>query len=318
MKKQFWTLALGFCLFPSAQAVTVFHDTFGSDGATAATRDDNAGAGYGLDIQWRPRIGSQAAAYSIVEDPVLGNALKFRQTGTVNSLWLLGQFDNDASDGVTFGAGSTPVSLGLNLSDSLTLSFSVRVSATVSSRNFQFGLLNIPGGPLAADPETDATWINPATGYFARMIENTPSLVSTWKQMGSTGTTPYQGAGTVITNLSTGITGVTAAFGADTLAHDVQLRLTRVETGVQVDAFWDGTLVSTAIDDGSKAGGLGGAGPYTTFNTVGILYGTGGVDYFFDNVKLEAFTAVVPEPATAALGLLGLAGLLAARRQRVC
>jgi hypothetical protein len=316
MKKQLWILALGLCLSPAAHAVTVLNDTFEPDGITAATRDDDAGAGFGLDMQWRPRIASQAGAYSVVDDAVFGNALKFRQTA--NSLWLLGQFDNDASDGVASGAGSIPVSLGLNLNDSLVLSLKIRVSAAISgtTRLFQYGLLNIPGGPLVSDPGTDATWINPSTGYFCRINETTPALVSTWKQMGSTGTTPYQGAGIVITNLSLGIAGTTAVFGSDTEAHTIQLRLTRVETGVQIDSYWDGTLVSTATDDGSKGGdSYGGPGPYTTFNTIGILYGTGNIDYILDDVKLDMI--FVPEPNTAALGLLGLAALLGMRSRRL-
>ncbi len=309
MKKQLWILTLGLYGFTPAQAATVFTDTFEPDGATPATRHEDAGVGFGMDIQWRPRVGTQAAGYSIVNDSVFGNALRFRQSG--NSLWLLGQFDSDASDGVTTGAGSSPVSLGLNLNDSIDLSLKVRVSATVSTRSFQVGLLNIPGGPLPADPGTDATWINPSTGYFFRMTENTPAMVSSWKQMGSTGTTPYQGAGTVITNLSNGISGVTAAFGADTAAHTVELKLTRVATGVQMDSYWDGILVSTAIDDGLKGGSFGGPGPYTSFNTIGILYGTGNVDYILDDVNLAM--TVVPEPNTAALGLLGLVTLLSLR-----
>jgi hypothetical protein len=313
MKKQLWILALGLYVFSPAQASTVFYDTFEPDGVTPATRHDDAGVGFGLDLQWRPRIGSQAGAYSVVNDAVFGNALKFRQSG--NSLWLLGQFDNNAADGVATGAGSSPVSLGLNLNDSIDLSLRIRVSATVSSRSFQLGLVNIPGGPIAADPGTDSTWIDPCTGYFFRMTENTPALVSTFKQMGSATVTPYQGAPVTIANLSTGIGGVTAAFGADTLAHTIELKLTRVTPGVQIDSYWDGTLVSTAIDDGSLGvGSYGGPGPYTTFNTIGIAYGTGNVDYILDDVRLEI--TAVPEPNTLALGLLGLAALLGARSRR--
>jgi hypothetical protein len=313
MKTQLCISTLSLCLALQAQAVTVFNDTFEPDGATAATRNDDAGAGFGYDIQWRPRIASQAAGYSVIEDSVFGNALRFRQTG--NSLWLLGQFDDSAADGVTTGAGSSPVVLGPNLNDSIALSLSIRVSAPVSSRSFQLGLVNIPGGPLASDPGTDSSWINPCTGYFFRMGESTPALVSTFMQMGSVSTTPYQGAPVTIANLSTGIPGVTAAFGADTLAHAIEFTLTRVESGVQIDSYWDGTLVSTAIDDGTLGvGSYGGPGPYTTFNTIGLLYGTGNVDYILDDVRLDV--TLIPEPNTTALGLLGLTVLLGVRARR--
>ena len=99
MKKGFWFLALTASLALTAQAVTVFEDTFESPGAV---RHDDANDA--TDLQWRPRVGSQAGAYSVANDVVFGNALKFRQS--VNSLWLLGQFDNDASDGITFGGNA--------------------------------------------------------------------------------------------------------------------------------------------------------------------------------------------------------------------
>ena len=119
-------------------------------------------------------------------DPTFGSyALKFRQTG--NSLWLISQFDNDASDGVTFGTNSIPAALGPHLNDTLELSLQIRVSAAISgtTRSFNCGLVNVPGGPLAADPGTDSSWINPCTGYFFRINETTPALVATYKQMGS-------------------------------------------------------------------------------------------------------------------------------------
>lgn len=309
MKKQLWILTLGLYAFTPAQADTVFNDTFEPDGSTAATRHDDAGAGYGLDIQWRPRVASQAGAFSVVNDAVLGgNAMQFRQSG--NSLWMLGQFDNAAADGVTSGASSTPVSLGLNLNDSLELSLKVRVSAAISvaGRSFQVGLLNIPGGPLASDPGTDSSWINLSKGYFCRVNEVAPAKVSTFKQLGDSATTPYQGV--AIANLTTGIDGVTAAFGLDTTAHTVSMRLTRTAAGVQIDSYWDGNLVSTAADDGT----VGSVSPFANFNTVGILRGTGGIDYLLDDVRLEM--TLVPEPNTAALGFLGLATLLGLRRWR--
>jgi len=291
-----WIAILSLCLTlaqTTARGGTVFNDTFGS---TGATRQDDASDP--ADVQWRPRIGSQAGAYSITNDPTFGsNALKFRQTG--NSLWLICQFDNDVADGVTFGSNSIPVALGPHLNDAVELSFRVRVAAPITgtTRSFQCGLVNVPAGPLAADPGTDSSWINPCTGYFFRLKESTAGLVETYKQMGSTGTTPYQGAGTVITNLSPGITGVNAVFGADTAAHAVVLRLTRIESGIQIDSYWDGTLVSTAVDDGTKgAGSLGGPGPYSTFNTVGLLYGTGNIDYIVDDVKLTANWAQYEPP----------------------
>jgi autotransporter-associated beta strand protein len=285
------TIQLVITSVPAIFPAPIFHDTLEPDGPGPASRNDDPGAGYGLDVQWRPRIGSQSSAYSVVNDAVLGNALKFRQTA--NNLWLIAQFDNDASDGVTFGSNSIPAALGPALNDSLELSLRIRVSTaltTNTSRTFYCGLLKVPGGPLSADPDSDNAWIDPATGYYIAVPEITPGLVFTAKQVGHPTTTPYQGVAR--TNLSSGIPGVTRAFCTDTNAHSIQLRLTRTETGVRIDTCWDGTLVSTATDDGTA----GGVGPYTEFNTIGILYGTGNVDYVLDAVKLEAIEA---EPAAA-------------------
>jgi hypothetical protein len=295
--KILWISLTSVCLVlghPTARAVTVFNDTFESAGAS---RNDDANDA--ADTQWRPRIGSQAGAYSITNDPTFGSyALKFRQTA--NSLWLISQFDNDGSDGVMFGSNSIPVALGPHLNDTVELSLKVRVAAPISgtTRSFQCGLVNVPAGPLAVDPGTDSSWINPCAGYFIRIKETTPGLVETYKQLGSTnGVTPYQGVPATITNLSLGITGVTRVFGADTAAHSIQLRLTRVESGIQIDSYWDGTLAGTAVDDGTKgAGSYSGSGPYNTFNTVGLLYGTGNIDYIVDDVKLTSNWAQYEPP----------------------
>ena len=46
----------------SMQAAIVFNDTFEPDGAALATRNDDAGSGFGLGIQWRPRVSSQGGS----------------------------------------------------------------------------------------------------------------------------------------------------------------------------------------------------------------------------------------------------------------
>jgi hypothetical protein len=297
MNIRFWLPALGIgslLSLSTTQAGTVFKDTFEPAVATVATRHDDSGAGFGLDVQWWPRVGSQAGAYSVVTDAVFGNALKFRQSG--NFLWIISQFDNAAADGIAFGSNSIPASLGPHLNDTLELSLRIRVGtaiATNTGRTFYCGLLNIPGGPLSADPGSDNSWINLATGYFFGVSEITPGLVVTAKQVGSLTTTPYQGVAR--TNLTSGIAGVTRAFCTDTSAHTILLRFTRTETAVQIDTYWDGTLVSTATDDGTA----GGVGPFTEFNTLGMLYGTGNIDYVVDDVKLTSTWAQYEPPVAA-------------------
>jgi autotransporter-associated beta strand protein len=291
------TLKLIITSVPPALSTAVFHDTFEPDGTIAASRNDDSGAGFGLDVQWRPRIGSQSGAYSVVNDAVFGNALKFRQTA--NNLWIIAQFDNDAADGITFGGSSIPASLGPNVNDALELSLRIRVGTALGTNNgrtFYCGLLNVPGGPLSADPGSDNTWIDPATGYYFAINEVTPALVVTAKQVGHPTTTPYQGVSK--TNLTSGIAGITRAFGTDTGAHTILMRFTRNQSAVQVDTFWDDTLVSAATDDGTA----GGVGPFTEFNTLGMLYGTGNMDYIVDDVKLESIRAAnVIAPSLSAL-----------------
>ncbi len=63
-----WIPVLSVCLAlaqTAARGGTVFNDTFESPGAT---RQDDANDA--ADVQWRPRIGSQAGAYSITNDPL--------------------------------------------------------------------------------------------------------------------------------------------------------------------------------------------------------------------------------------------------------
>jgi hypothetical protein len=153
------------CSLGSSSAQTtnvIFLDTFDDGAGGLATRADDAGANYGLDIQWRPRVLSQAGSYSVVSDAVFGPALQFHNTA--NNLWIIGQFDNDVSDGVLFGSGSVPVSLN-SVGDILIFSAKIRTSATLASgASFKCGLTFIPPGPQTDDGTTANAWTDHAPG----------------------------------------------------------------------------------------------------------------------------------------------------------
>lgn len=123
-KIQFRALALCVAALLSATTLSfaattnvLCNDTFDDGAGGLSSRNDDSG---GLDVQWRPRVGSQASSLSVQNDGVLGPAFRFKNTA--NSLWIISQFDNDATDGVTLGSSSVPVALGGNIGDVLILS----------------------------------------------------------------------------------------------------------------------------------------------------------------------------------------------------
>lgn len=266
------------------QAALVFNDTFEPDGLIPATRNDDPGPGYGLDIQWRPRIGSQAHDLSVVNDPVLGNALQFNPGASPN-LSMIGQFDNDASDGITLGSSSTPASLGTNFGDQLRFSADFR-TALVTNGNLRCRIcLELdPDGPIATDPGSDATWDNNCRGYYVSFPNGNSGAITLWKE---DGTDSGPGTGSDTTQLSSGITGVTAGLCLDTNKHTLVMELTRLDSGVRIDAYWDGVRVSTATDSDS---------PYTSFNSLIVVYGAA-TPYLWDNVRLESVAPAAGTPA---------------------
>jgi hypothetical protein len=280
----------------TSYAAVGFNDTFEPDGATAATRHDDVGAGFGTDIQWRPRVAGQAANFSMVNDAVMGNALAY--TGGQN-LFIIGQFDDDASDGVTLGASAAPFLLGSGIGDRLRFSFDIRTTAAlVAGFQFKAGLGWDPDGTSTEDPAVN-TWANNVNSYYLAFNSGpTVARVSINQEAGNGTTAPLQGAD--VSTLTSGIDGMVASVGGDTLAHSVALEITRGDGSVQLDAYWDRAHMATAVDSSD---------PFTLFNTFTVSYGPGGT-YVFDNVKLE----VVPEPGTGMLGLVGL-GFLFLRRK---
>ena len=257
----------------STQAATVFNDTFEPNGALPATRNDDSGPGFGLDIQWRPRVSNQAGSYSVVNDAILGHALQF--SNSANYLFIIGQFDGDAADGVSLGGGAC-ATLGANAGDQLRFSMDLRTTTLLPTgyNPTAIGFCLDPNGPVDTDPSTNS-WVNDCRGYFVQINNGSAGLVPVFKEAGTNGSPTV---GSDVVQLTGGITGMTAGLGLDTNKHNFTLLFTQGGASVRVEVYWDGAEVSTVVDS---------TAPYTSFNTFLMEYGPSAA-YLFDNVKLEA------------------------------
>jgi hypothetical protein len=199
----------------------------------------------------------------------------------------------------------------LAIGDVLSLSFQIQTSgaAPVSSTDgFRFGFFNSGGTSLAANSGVDGGGVFANdTGYVARYSINGSSVVNTGQLVErSSGTVTqnlFQGS---FTNVGTAGSG-TSAIAIDT-AYTATLTLTRTASGVDVSSTFNGVTLS----------GTDSTTPYTSFDTVGIFFGSqwgSSVttrNNFIDNVNVT----VVPEPATAALVGCGLMAILFYCRRR--
>lgn len=137
-----------------------------------------------------------------------------------------------------------------------------------------------------------------STGYFMDIgVQNTGSLTLE-EDIGGPNLAGNNANSVVRASVASGAPAITT----NSFVH-VKLTLTKTATGVQIDADYDNGAHTLSYLDTT---------PVTTVDR--IFFGTGdhSVDYWVDNVTVE--TTVIPEPGS--LALLGLGGLLIARRRR--
>ncbi len=261
----------------ASSAATLLDDKF-LDGNF--TNGSDAGE---TDAEWFTNKSNTPGTVTIVSNSVTGpdegsddSALSFA-AGTANFRGILANF--------------TSTTIGLN--DRVTLSFDFRYIAapTANDSGLRIGLFNSNGTVVTGNASTAD---DDDFGYLARFSTNSNGT----SDLRDVPTGDAQSAGDLIGGTTSNTIG---AFG--TTSRALRFELTGVAGGIQLDSYFDNSLIATATDTDAA---------YTTFDNLRI--GQGGISDTFeiDNVLVE--TSVVPEPSVALLGALGLLGLLRRRR----
>jgi len=215
-----------------------------------------------------------------------------------------------------FTTSGSPQVLGNG--DSISVSFTVAstVANPTGANGFRVGLFNSNGVRQTTNLGAYGdTTFNGHQGYSVQYTPNATASTTTANvvQDRSAGTASnglFTGTLTGLTNVGAPVVGTTAAFNT---VLPVTLTITRSADGLKntvTSSFAGATIVA---DDT--------AAPYTSFDELGIFFGSGwgatGAgrrENYIDNVVVTFQSAAVPEPAS--IGLIGLGGLLALRRRR--
>lgn len=182
----------------------------------------------------------------------------------------------------------TDVELGIG--DKLIASFDATLTAVENSGSgFRFGLYDDPSSAVSNE------------GYFVAVGTGTSNGLVTAKDP-STGGSLFGGGGTPTLASD-------PSFNLDeSLAHYYEWVVTRTgDDSALLELFMDGVLVQTAVDS---------SGAFDQFGAFGFATGGVSTDFVIDNVVIDFVPdATVPEPTTAVLGLMGIAGLVTRRRR---
>jgi PEP-CTERM motif. len=277
--------------FQQASAVTVVNDGFEPATHPGGFRSVAVAPGVPF-IQ--PDTGTGTA--SLVTDDNMGNPVGNKALSVIST-------STATSHVLTANLGGT-ISLA-NVSDTMTLSFKIRLTNTPTSTNggFRFGLYGTNGtvglteGSGLGNPNND-------TGYYASLgTNNSVPAANNFLFSESGGTSPIlAGLDRASINSAAGIS------LNDALFHTLSLTVTRAtSTTMSVSFSFDG---GTAIAGTTTV-------LYTSFDEIAISDGFQAIPttYNIDDVLLTAsnFTPV-PEPAVAGLAGFGLLALLKRRR----
>ncbi len=262
----------------ASSAATLLDDKFLDGNSTNGT---NAGE---TDAEWFTNKTMVPGTISIVSNSVTGpdegsadSALRFAAGNGVNFRGILANF--------------TSTTIGLN--DRLTLSFDFRYTAAPAGNDtgLRIGLFNSNGTVVTGNASTDD---DNDFGYLARFSTNANGTSDLRDVPFGDG----QDAGNAIIPTTSNTIG---AFG--TTSRALRFELTGVAGGIQLDSYFDNSLIATATDT---------AAAYTTFDNLRI--GQGGISDTFEIDNVLVATSVIPEPSVALLGALGMLGLLRRRR----
>ncbi len=262
----------------ASNAATLLDDKF-LDGNS--TNGSDAGE---TDAEWFTNKSNSPGTISIVSNSVTGpdegsddSALRFTPDTDANFRGILANF--------------TSTTIGLN--DRLTLSFDFRYPTAPGGNDtgLRIGLFNSNGTVVNSNA---ATADDNDFGYLARFSTNANGT----SDVKDVPNGDSQSAGFDIVGATSNTIG---AFG--TTSRALRFELTGVAGGVQLDSYFDNSLIATATDTDAA---------YTTFDNLRI--GQGGLDDTFEIDNVLVVTSVIPEPSVALLGALGMLGLLRRRR----
>lgn len=280
---------------PSSEAAVILSDGFGDgDYNNDAASDSGGVVDDALDVGstfYRARAFSSTLASLVTDNGVggigSGLALKFEPSSTGQRFLTVGFADTTLS----------------NIGDSLTVSFDIRLDASVDSdRRLRFGLHNDNGTPITADGDANIGVTDNDEGVFVQVDTGTPDATVVDIRYEPAGDIINGGSGNTFLGGSTD-----AAAAIDATAKNVALTITTVAFDLlELSYSVDGVDYLVAL----TSAGSGVASPNLTFNQFSI--GTSvDVDFLIDNVQIEH---VVPEPS--ALSLMALGSFCAFYRRR--
>lgn len=218
-----------------------------------------------------------------------------------------------------YGVFTTFASTTLNPGDTLTVSANVRTSvANVNASGsgaFRIGLFDhgdtIQSNNVGTFGGFPSTTFNDDQGYIANYSTNFSGFATVAAQGRSGGSATSAFAGTL------------EALGAGTAGTSVIPFDTNLAVSFVLTRSLDGSSVSiSSTFNGASVTQSDATGPYTTFNQLGIFFGSGWGNAgtpranFIDDVSV-IHTSAIPEPSTfAALAGVAVLGLAASRRRR--